>query len=107
MPRGRSGKPPGAPAYGVVSLGCTGKGSDGLSPHLRSRHEVGDAVRAANVLITEFRAALIIGSGSISFEMMRYLTERLPLMIAPRWGLSPVPTDRHPRRADCHADRRG
>jgi hypothetical protein len=56
-----------------------------LSPHLRSRHEVGDLLRASGIAVIEFRAAIIVGSGSVSFEMIRYLTERLPVMIAPRW----------------------
>ncbi len=70
---------------GIVYLGGLGDDGDALSTHLRSRHEVGDVLRASGVPVTEFRAAQIIGSGSISFEMMRYLTERLPVMIAPRW----------------------
>jgi uncharacterized protein YbjT (DUF2867 family) len=69
----------------IVYLGGLGNDRDALSTHLRSRHEVGDVLRASGVPVIEFRAALIIGSGSISFEMMRYLTERLPVMIAPRW----------------------
>ncbi len=69
----------------IVYLGGLGDDRDALSSHLRSRHEVGDVLRASGVRVVEFRAALIIGSGSISFEMMRYLTERLPVMIAPRW----------------------
>lgn len=69
----------------IVYLGGLGNDRDALSTHLRSRHEVGDVLRASGVRIIEFRAALIIGSGSISFEMMRYLTERLPVMIAPKW----------------------
>ncbi|BDE06587.1 NAD(P)-dependent oxidoreductase [Vulcanimicrobium alpinum] len=56
-----------------------------LSKHLRSRHEVGEELRAGGVPVIEFRAAIIVGSGSISFEMLRYLTERLPVMIAPKW----------------------
>jgi uncharacterized protein YbjT (DUF2867 family) len=72
----------------IIYLGGLGKDSDTLSPHLRSRHEVGDVLRAGTVPVIEFRAALIIGSGSISFEMMRYLAERLPVMIAPRWVLT-------------------
>lgn len=54
------------------------------SPHLRSRAEVGSILRAA-VPTTEFRAGPIVGSGSASFEMVRYLTERLPVMLTPRW----------------------
>jgi uncharacterized protein YbjT (DUF2867 family) len=69
----------------IFYLGGLGDDDDSLSPHLRSRHEVGDVLRSSGVPVVEFRAALIIGSGSISFEMMRYLAERLPLMIAPRW----------------------
>ena len=53
--------------------------------HLRSRQDTGDALREAAVPVTEFRAAVIVGSGSISFEMIRYLTERLPVMICPQW----------------------
>ncbi|MBN2470143.1 MAG: SDR family oxidoreductase, partial [Anaerolineae bacterium] len=56
-----------------------------LSDHLRSRQETGRVLREAGVPVTEFRAAVIVGSGSLSFEMIRYLTERVPLMIAPRW----------------------
>ena len=69
----------------IVYLGGFGADESALSHHLRSRHEVGDVLRPSGVEIIEFRAAIIIGSGSISFEMMRYLTERLPVMIAPRW----------------------
>ena len=56
-----------------------------LSPHLRSRAQVGEILRASGVPTVELRAAVIIGSGSASFEMLRYLTERLPAMITPRW----------------------
>ncbi|WP_051742805.1 SDR family oxidoreductase [Kitasatospora sp. MBT66] len=56
-----------------------------LSPHLRSRVEVGRVLRASGVPTAELRAAVIIGSGSASFEMLRHLTERLPVMVTPRW----------------------
>ncbi|MGV9268026.1 SDR family oxidoreductase [Kitasatospora sp. NPDC003701] len=56
-----------------------------LSPHLRSRAEVGRQLRAGGVATAELRAAVIIGSGSASFEMLRYLTERLPVMVTPNW----------------------
>ncbi len=69
----------------IVYLGGLGDDGAGLSRHLASRHEVGDVLRAGGVEVVEFRAAVIVGSGSVSFEMMRYLTERLPVMIAPRW----------------------
>ncbi|OEJ23854.1 NAD(P)-dependent oxidoreductase [Streptomyces agglomeratus] len=56
-----------------------------LSPHLRSRAEVGAILMASGVPTTVLRAAVIIGSGSASFEMLRYLTERLPVMVTPSW----------------------
>ncbi|MEU1033807.1 SDR family oxidoreductase [Streptomyces mirabilis] len=56
-----------------------------LSPHLRSRAEVGRILLESGVPTTVLRAAVIIGSGSASFEMLRYLTERLPVMVTPRW----------------------
>jgi uncharacterized protein YbjT (DUF2867 family) len=69
----------------IIYLGGLGNPSEALSPHLRSRQETGDALRDAGVPVTEFRAAVIVGSGSLSFEMIRYLTERLPVMICPKW----------------------
>ena len=56
-----------------------------LSPHMRSRVGVGEILRSSGVPTVELRAGVIIGSGSASFEMLRYLTERLPAMITPRW----------------------
>ncbi|MFI5863628.1 SDR family oxidoreductase [Streptomyces sp. NPDC051546] len=56
-----------------------------LSPHLRSRAEVGEIFLAGSVPATVLRAAVVIGSGSASFEMLRYLTERLPVMVTPSW----------------------
>ena len=67
----------------IVYLG--GLGDDPSSEHLLSRQEVGVALGAAGVPVVELRAAVILGSGSISFEMLRYLTERLPFMVCPRW----------------------
>lgn len=69
----------------IIYLGGLGSDHDRLSSHLRSRHEVGRVLRESGVPVVELRAAQIIGSGSISFEMIRYLTERLPVMVAPRW----------------------
>lgn len=69
----------------IIYLGGLGDPARDLSRHLRSRHETGEALRSAGVPVTEFRAAIVVGSGSISFEMIRYLTERLPVMICPRW----------------------
>ena len=56
-----------------------------LSAHLASRHEVGQILAAGSVPVTELRAAVIIGSGSVSFEMLRHLVEVLPAMVCPRW----------------------
>ena len=69
----------------IVYLGGLGEERDELSAHLRSRHEVGRILRASGVPVIEFRASIIIGSGSLSFEMIRALVERLPAMITPRW----------------------
>jgi len=73
----------------IVYLGGLGVEGQALSHHLRSRHETGAVLRSTGVPVTEFRAAMIVGSGSASFEMMRYLTERLPVMIAPKWVDTP------------------
>ncbi|MEW5905458.1 MAG: DUF2867 domain-containing protein [Elusimicrobiota bacterium] len=64
----------------VVYLGGLGADSASLSHHLRSRHRVGEILRSAGLNVTEFRAAIIVGSGSVSFEMIRYLVERLPFI---------------------------
>ena len=69
----------------IVYLGGLGDESRELSPHLRSRHEVGRVLREAGVPVIEFRASIVIGSGSLSFEMIRALVERLPVMVTPRW----------------------
>ena len=69
----------------IIYLGGLGDRGTPLSEHLRSRQETGQALREAGVPVTEFRAAIIVGSGSVSFEMIRYLSERLPVMICPRW----------------------
>jgi uncharacterized protein YbjT (DUF2867 family) len=69
----------------IVYLGGLGAPDVDLSDHLRSRHRTGELLRAAGVPVTEFRAAMIIGSGSASFEMLRYLVEGLPVLICPRW----------------------
>jgi uncharacterized protein YbjT (DUF2867 family) len=69
----------------IIYLGGLGDDRQELSAHLRSRHEVGDVLRASGVTVLEFRASIIIGSGSLSFELIRALVERLPAMIMPRW----------------------
>ncbi len=69
----------------IVYLGGLGDYQADLSEHLKSRQETGKVLAQSGVPVTEFRAAVIVGSGSISFEMIRYLTERVPLMVCPRW----------------------
>jgi len=69
----------------IIYLGGLGHGAERLSAHLRSRHEVGAILKSTGVPVVEFRASVVIGSGSLSFEMIRALVERLPVMIAPRW----------------------
>ena len=74
----------------IIYLGGLGDPRADLSQHLRSRQETGLALREAGVPVTESRAAVIARSGSLSFEMIRYLTERLPVMICPRWVFTRV-----------------
>jgi uncharacterized protein YbjT (DUF2867 family) len=81
----------------IVYLSGLGDPDETLSDHLRSRHATGDALREAGVPVvelragvvvgsgSELRAGVVVGSGSLSFEMVRNLTERLPMMICPRW----------------------
>jgi len=64
----------------VIYLGGLGKDGPQLSRHLASRHRVGEVLRSFGPPVTEFRAAIIVGSGSVSFEMIRYLVERLPVI---------------------------
>ncbi|OIO01665.1 MAG: hypothetical protein AUJ51_08130 [Elusimicrobia bacterium CG1_02_56_21] len=64
----------------IIYLGGMGKEGPGLSKHLNSRHRVGEILKSLGTPVTEFRAAIIVGSGSISFEMIRYLVERLPVI---------------------------
>jgi uncharacterized protein YbjT (DUF2867 family) len=69
----------------IVYLGGLGGEEDELSKHLASRQEVGEILRSGPTPVSELRAAVIIGSGSVSFEMLRYLTEVLPVMVTPTW----------------------
>lgn len=69
----------------IIYLGGLGEASDDLSEHLKSRSEVGRILEQGSVPVTQFRAAIILGAGSASFELVRYLVERLPVMIAPKW----------------------
>jgi uncharacterized protein YbjT (DUF2867 family) len=69
----------------IIYLGGLGDANRELSKHLRSRQETGDILRTHHSQVIEFRASIVIGSGSLSFEMIRALVERLPVMICPRW----------------------
>jgi uncharacterized protein YbjT (DUF2867 family) len=73
----------------IIYLGGLGEESPDLSPHLRSRAEVSRLLSSGAVPVTTLRAAMIIGSGSASFEMLRYLVDRLPVMVTPRWISTP------------------
>ena len=75
----------------IIYVGGLGDGrGQNLSPHLRSRQEVGNVLRGSAVSVTEFRASIVIGSGSLSFELIRTLVERLPIMICPKWVSTPA-----------------
>ena len=69
----------------IVYLGGMTSPDDSLSPHMASRVETGEILRASGVPVIELRAGVVIGSGSASFEMLRHLTERLPIMVTPKW----------------------
>lgn len=73
----------------IVYLGGLGEDEE-LSRHLRSRQEVGRILRDSGVPTLELRASIVIGSGSLSFEMIRTLVERLPVMVTPRWVRTPA-----------------
>jgi len=73
----------------IIFLGGLTHGA-ALSPHMRSRIETGNILRASGIPVIEFRASIVIGSGSASFELIRALVERLPVMITPRWVHTPA-----------------
>lgn len=80
----------------IIYLGALGEPGSVHSRHLASRHEVGRILASGPTPVTELRSAMIIGSGSLSFEMLRYLTEMLPIMATPRWvrtNCQPVAVD--------------
>lgn len=80
-----------AGAQRIIYLGGLGDDADPkLSPHLRSRHEVGEILRNSGVETIEFRAGMIVGAGSLSYQLMKSLTDRLPIMICPRWLTTPT-----------------
>lgn len=75
----------------IIYLGGLGDDTDPrLSPHLRSRHEVGQILRESGVETIEFRAGMVLGAGSSSYQLMKSLTDRLPIMICPRWLATPT-----------------
>lgn len=69
----------------IVYLGGLGDETEDLSPHLRSRQDVGALLRESGVPTLELRASIVLGSGSLSFEIVRALVERLPIMVTPAW----------------------
>jgi len=74
----------------IIYLGGLGCEDEDLSPHLRSRQEVGRILKESGTPVLEFRASIVIGAGSLSFEMIRSLVERLPFMITPKWVRVPA-----------------
>ena len=74
----------------IIYLGGLGDSSQKLSAHLQSRQEVGKILASTGIQVIEFRAAVILGSGSLSFELIRSLVERLPVMITPKWVAVPT-----------------
>jgi uncharacterized protein YbjT (DUF2867 family) len=80
----------------IIYLGGLGDSNGDLSKHLTSRQQTGEILRESTVPVTEFRAAVVVGTGSISFEIVRYLVERLPAMICPKWvhtRIQPIAVD--------------
>ncbi|MFB6086177.1 MAG: NAD(P)H-binding protein [Halodesulfurarchaeum sp.] len=73
----------------VIYLGGLGETGEDLSPHLRSRQEVEETLRTGSYDLTSFRAAIVVGAGSASFEMVRQMVSRLPVMITPKWVRTP------------------
>jgi len=69
----------------IIYLGGLGDKSKDLSAHLSSRHETGDILRESGIQVIEFRSSVVIGAGSLSFEMIRALVEKLPVMTTPKW----------------------
>lgn len=72
----------------IIYLGGLTSQNSPVSDHLKSRQETGEVLREFGPAVTEFRAGIVVGNGSISFEIIRYLTERLPVMICPRWVMT-------------------
>ncbi|MEO5798931.1 MAG: SDR family oxidoreductase [Gemmatimonadales bacterium] len=75
----------GAGVRRIIYVGALGSDDETLSPHLQSRQEVGEILRESGAQVIELRASIVIGAGSLSFEMIRALVERLPFMVTPKW----------------------
>ena len=73
----------------IIYLGGLGEEQQALSKHLRSRQEVGQILRESGAQVIEFRASIVIGSGSLSFELIRALVQKLPVMLCPKWVSTP------------------
>ena len=73
----------------IIYLGGLGEEQQQLSKHLRSRQEVGHILRESGAQVIEFRASIVIGSGSLSFELIRALVQKLPVMLCPKWVSTP------------------
>jgi uncharacterized protein YbjT (DUF2867 family) len=75
----------------IIYLGGLGDDADPkLSPHLRSRHEVGEILRQSGIETVEFRAGMVVGAGSLSYQLLKSLTDRLPVMLCPKWLSTPT-----------------
>ncbi|MGY8771421.1 MAG: DUF2867 domain-containing protein [Pirellulales bacterium] len=74
----------------IIYLGGLGDEQQQLSKHLRSRQEVGSILRESGAQVIEFRASIVIGSGSLSFELIRILVQKLPIMLCPKWVSTPA-----------------
>lgn len=75
----------------IIYLGGLGDDADPqLSPHLRSRHEVGELLRRSGIETIEFRAGMVVGAGSLSYQLLKSLTDRLPVMLCPKWLSTPT-----------------
>ncbi len=74
----------------IIYIGGLGDSDKQLSKHLRSRHETGEVLRASGVPTIELRSGIVLGSGSLSFELIRALVERLPVMVCPTWVRTPT-----------------
>ena len=75
----------------IIYLGGLGDDADPkLSPHLRSRHEVGEILRQSGIETIEFRAGMVVGAGSLSYQLLKSLTDRLPVMLCPKWLSTPT-----------------